>query len=300
MIEKTVVTNLENLEELHVGERKPYIIFIGGPALGKVYVLEDGEHVVGRGKDATIVVDDESISRRHIQFSVDGQHVELEDLDSTNGTFVNGRRIARSAIADGDRIQISTDTIIKFSFQDKLENIFHKELYRMAVTDPLTNIYNKRFFTDRLAEEFSHAKRNGEPLSLLMLDVDHFKLLNDTHGHLAGDSVLQGIGERILHICRSGDIFARYGGEEFTLLLRKAKLPQAIILAERVRSGIADRPFEFDGKPLRVTVSIGVASFSPDFVDARALIQEADRALYEAKNAGRNAVASSAGVMRGA
>jgi len=228
MSERTIVTHLRNVDHINVGAKKPYLIFIGGTSLGSVYILEEGETVVGRGKDATIMLDDDSISRRHVAFWVEGQNVEAHDLESTNGTFVNGRRVKQCMLEEGDRIQISSNTIMKFSYQDKLENIFHKELYRMAVTDPLTAIYNKRFFLDRIEEEFSHAKRGKQSLSLALFDIDHFKTINDTYGHLAGDFVLQRLAELVLGMTRTGDIFARYGGEEFIILLRQADLDAAL------------------------------------------------------------------------
>lgn len=290
MSDKTIVTNLRNMDRLHMGSKKPYLIFIGGPSLGSVYMLEAGETVVGRGKDATILVEDDSISRRHVLFSVNGQVVEAEDLESTNGTFVNGRRIKQSMLEDGDRIQISSHTIMKFSYQDKLENIFHKELYRMAVTDPLTSIYNKRFFLDRIEEEFAHAERGKQTLSIILFDVDHFKNFNDTHGHLAGDFILQRIAELVLGMIRTGDTFARYGGEEFVLVLRQADLEAATNLAERIRQALDASSFDYDGKSFKATVSLGVATYTPRVTNARALIQEADERLYLAKERGRNRV----------
>lgn len=288
--DKTIVTNLSEVDQIRMGDRKPYLIFIGGPALGKVYVLNEGETVIGRGQDVTIVVEDDSISRRHLALHIEGPNVKAHDLDSTNGTFVNGRRIKQCLIEDGDRIQISSSSIMKFSFQDKLENIFHKELYRMAVTDPLTAIYNKRFFLDRIEEEFSHAKRGKQTLSLLIFDVDHFKQFNDEYGHLAGDFVLTRIAEQVLSMTRAGDVFARYGGEEFCLLLREADQKATLALSERIRRSIETYPFDYNGQNLKVTVSIGVAIYEPTIANSRVFIQEADRCLYVAKEKGRNRI----------
>lgn len=297
--DKTIVTNLRDIDQIRMGDRKPYLIFIGGPSLGKVYVLNEGDTVIGRGQDAGILVEDESISRRHLSFHVDGPHVEVHDLESTNGTFVNGRRVKQCIIEDGDRIQISSASIMKFSFQDKLENIFHKELYRMAVTDPLTAIYNKRFFLDRIEEEFSHAKRGKQMLSLLIFDVDHFKQCNDQYGHLAGDFVLQRIAEQVLSMTRAGDIFARYGGEEFCLLLRQADQKATLTLSERIRHSIESYPFDYNGQNLKVTVSIGVAIYEPTLATSRVFIQEADRCLYVAKEKGRNRICLKDRVIQG-
>lgn len=290
MNERTIVTNLRNLDHIQMDHKKPYLIFISGPSVGQVYMLEEKENVVGRGKDASIVVEDDSISRRHVQFSVDGQFVEVHDLDSTNGTFVNGRRVKQCMLEESDRIQISSNTIMKFSYQDKVENIFHKEIYRMAVTDPLTSIYNKRFFLERINEEFSYANRGKQSLSLIIFDVDHFKTFNDTYGHLAGDFVLQHLAGVVSKMTRAGDIFARYGGEEFALILRQADLAPARALAERIRVAVEKDRFEHDGHVFNVTISLGVATYSPNCPNARALIQEADRCLYQAKAAGRNRV----------
>jgi diguanylate cyclase (GGDEF)-like protein len=173
-----------------------------------------------------------------------------------------------------------------------------KDIKRIAtleaetITDPLMEIYNRRHFERRLEEEFARARRYGFPLSLLLLDIDHFKKVNDEHGHPAGDLVLKGIGEILRSTVRNVDVPARYGGEEVTVLLPHTPDADASILAERIRRAIADHPFRVDttagpGIPLRCTVSIGVAAMTRECVNAGQLLRMADTAMYRAKQDGR-------------
>lgn len=178
-----------------------------------------------------------------------------------------------------------------------LENTVNRtRLLRSGLTDPLTGWSNRRYLMARLREEIARCRREDRPLSCLMLDVDHFKAVNDRHGHLVGDDVLRLLAERIGGEVRSSDVTARYGGEEFVMLLPGTDLESAQALAERIRVTVAERPFESDGLELTVTVSIGVACCRPsDATDdgaalGRALLAAADAALYDAKNSGRNVV----------
>lgn len=286
--EQTVITKIVKEKK---AVKKPFILFLAGPLVGKLYQLTEGSTVVGRAPDANIVVDDIRVSRHHVKLAVKGEGVEIEDLGSTNGTFVNGRKIIkRQALADGDKIQISSSTLFKFALQDKAENIFHKELYKMAIIDPVTNIYNKRFFLERLKEEFGHTKRTGYGLSLLMIDIDHFKKINDTYGHLAGDMVLQQLASTLKSVVRGEDILARYGGEEFVVILRETKRPGAINLAERMRGEVEGAQFTFEEDRLSITISIGVASMEGDYATPDELIKAADDKLYQSKEGGRNRV----------
>ncbi|MCX4242885.1 GGDEF domain-containing protein [Paraliomyxa miuraensis] len=271
-------------------ERNAYLIVLSGRAVGQMFKLSPGDHILGRSVDANIRLDDEGVSRSHAMMRrrSDGT-VELSDLDSTNGTYVNGAQIRHFTLSDGDRIQIGSVTILKFSYQDSLEEQFQQQLYESATRDPLTQAYNKRAFNEQLDKDFSHAQRHDLPLSLVMLDVDHFKRINDTHGHPAGDHVLQRLAATIMASLRTEDAFCRVGGEEFAVIMRDCTEGEATQLAERLRRLVASTQFVYGGQVLPVTISLGVASF----VQGRHsrtidLVEEADRCLYEAKRRGRN------------
>lgn len=292
--DQTAVTHVGKIET--GGEKNAYILFLSGPLVGKLHPLEEGETVLGRGEEATIAINDNRISRKHVAIAVGKGGTMLTDLGSTNGTYVNGQKIQTHVLKDGDKIQISSSTIFKFAYQDNLENVFHKELYKMAVVDALTGIFNKRYFLDRLKEEFSHSKRVKQPLSLIMIDLDHFKNINDTHGHLAGDCVLTHLAKRVKEMVRASDVFARYGGEEFVVLLRHSDEEGAWQLSERMRQTVEKTPVPFEKKNIPFTISLGIATLNEanEFESPEAFLAAADKFLYQSKAAGRNKSSSPA------
>lgn len=269
-----------------------YLIVLSGRSVGKMFKVPVGEVKLGRSLDADIRLEDEGVSRLHaaMKREEDGR-VVLHDLGSTNGTYVNGSRISQYELTDGDRIQVGSVTILKFSYQDSLEEQFQQQLYESATRDPLTQSYNKRFFGEQLDKDFRHAARHKLALSLVMMDVDHFKSLNDTHGHPAGDHVLQRLASTIMSSLRAEDAFCRVGGEEFAIIMRDCAVPEAITLAERMRGLIEQTRFVYGGNTLPVTMSFGVAGFDPDkHSEVTELVEDADRNLYRAKRGGRNRV----------
>jgi two-component system cell cycle response regulator len=270
--------------------KNAYILFLKGHLLGKLCTLEKGKTIIGRSAQASIPLKDSGVSREHLEIEVDGEKAIIRDLGSTNGTFVNNKRINSYALKDGDKIQISSSTVFKFILSDESEKVFHDELYRMGVMDPVTNIYNKRYFTERLKQEFSLAKRNKTELSLLMIDLDFFKKINDTYGHLAGDFVLGKISEIFSTMTRDEDIVARYGGEEFVAILPGSGEEGAVICAERIREKIAQTSFMFEDEKINITVSIGVATLDENslFGSYEDFIEAADNCLYRSKKSGRN------------
>lgn len=286
--DQTIITSITKVSTSK--QKRAYLFFLSGPLLGKLFPLNDGITIVGRAPDADIVVNDSRISRNHVQITVDGENVTIEDLGSTNGTFVNGQRVKDFLLKGDDKIQISPATIFKFSLADEDEKIAIDELYELGVIDPLTNVYNKRYFIDRLKEEMSHSKRLSLDLSLLILDIDHFKEVNDTYGHLAGDYVLLTLAKILQSMTRHEDIVARYGGEEFAIVLRNTAEEGSTLLAERIRNTIAGTKFHFENKNIALSVSIGIASFNSkiEFNTYEDLVGAADRCLYYSKEHGRN------------
>ena len=290
-VEKTVITQVTHIEETQA--KKAYIMFLSGPLMGKMINIADGQTIIGRAPDAGIVINDQRISRHHLKLEHAKDAVTISDLGSTNGTFVNGVRItAPQKLSDGDKIQISSVTIFKFAFEDETGHIFQEEFYKMAILDPVTNIHNKRFFLNRLKEEFSLSKRGKMNLSILMIDIDFFKKVNDTHGHLAGDMILNQLAKIFKTMVRNEDILARYGGEEFIVALRSTNLEGSKILAERIRKKVEETPLTFEDKKIPITISIGVASLDEgcEHKDIDAIIKDADAKLYKSKENGRNRV----------
>jgi two-component system cell cycle response regulator len=268
----------------------PHLIVLAGESVGRTYRLEHAETVIGRSDDAAIRVRDEGVSRRHAKLVREGTETWLEDMKSANGTRLNAEPIVRSILRDGDKIHIGEKTILKFSNSDALEESFHKAMYEAAVRDGMTRAYNKRHFLERLASESAYARRHQSALSLLMLDVDHFKKVNDNHGHPAGDYVLTTLGQVLMATVRVEDLVARYGGEEFAVLCRGTPLANALLLAERLRRSVEAHPFAYREQRIPVTISVGLSECSASAQSAQELIGEADTALYDAKRSGRNRV----------
>lgn len=269
---------------------RAYLIVLTGDNVGSMHRLE-GEVVIGRSSSATIRLNDDGISRRHARLVQQGSQMVLEDLQSANGTFVNEEQIASRTLRDGDKVRVGSTTILKFSYHDDLEESFQQRMYEAALYDGLTHAFNKKYLLDRLPSEIAYARRHASPLSLMMFDVDHFKRVNDTFGHLVGDYVLQRLGKITQAAIRTEDIFARYGGEEFCIVSRGVDLEKTGAFAERLRLLVQTTDFEHEGAHVPVTISIGCAAIPEIVVDSsEELIAAADAALYEAKRGGRNRV----------
>jgi diguanylate cyclase (GGDEF)-like protein len=274
-------------------------IVLSGQAIGRIYRLSEAKYVIGRSEQAEICIDDDGISRRHASIVCYDSTVILKDLDSTNGTFVNGEPVRAKTLTNGDRVQLGATTILKFAVQDEVDEQFQEHLYSAANRDSLTHTYNRRHFDDQLSRDLSYARRHDAPLSLAVIDLDHFKRINDTHGHPAGDSVLQQFSKAVLAGIRTEDFLCRIGGEEFALVMRGTGLEGAMNVCERLRRSIEQAVFTHREQRIAVTVSIGIA----EYVSARhtrmdELVKDADQRLYEAKSAGRNRVCSFSSLRR--
>ena len=253
-------------------------------------MLDHAKTRVGRGADNHIVLDGDSVSRRHAHFEQRGATWWVVDDGSTNGTFVNDDQIDREAeLANGDRVKIGP-TIFKFLSGADVESQYHEEIYRMTIVDGLTQVHNKRYLSEALDREIVRARRHERDLSVILFDLDHFKRINDVHGHLAGDFVLKELARVVQARIRRDEVFARYGGEEFVVVLPETTLDGAVALAESLRERVMGSRFPFQGEPIEVTVSLGVATLGGDDRTAAELLQRADEKLYQAKRAGRNRV----------
>lgn len=262
------------------------VLLYGLPELGKRFPLSDGL-AIGRGPANDLVLDLDDVSRQHARFTTAEDGWSVEDLGSTNGTQVNGEAIqGRSQLRNGDLVKVGR-AIFKYIAGGDIEALFHEEIYQLTVTDGLTKVPNKRCLLDFLDRETARASRYGSPLAVVMMDIDHFKALNDTHGHLAGDEVLARLAAAVASCIRREQLFARYGGEEFCLVLPELDAAQVEGLCEAARTTVEGHRFDFDGSEVRVTVSLGAARFEPGMSRA-GLLEAADAQLYRAKREGRN------------
>ena len=285
---KTVVTSINRING-QPPTKEACLVVIYGHDLGRKHSLESAAVTLGRSPKCDIQIDQESVSRAHSKITNAGRSVRIRDLGSTNGTYVNDELVEERTLADGDFIKIGR-TIFKFLSGGNIERAYHEEIYRLTTVDGLTQIFNKRYFAEALDREIARASRYRRELSLVMFDLDHFKEVNDTHGHLAGDAVLKTLAHTIKTRIRTEDIFARYGGEEFAIILPEIDGHNAHQFAEKIRRIVETTEFLFEATKIPVTISMGVATLDLEEPAAAALVKRSDERLYEAKSAGRNCV----------
>ena len=292
--DQTVVSPIQSLDPFHGSERKPTLVMISGTQLGRSFEIDKDEFMVGRVDNCDLVVEDDLVSRHHCKIILTPDGAQIVDLASTNGTLVNGRRIDKVFLKEGDQIQVGSIAIFKFSMQGEAEAKFMAQLFTAATKDFLTNAYNKKFFVERLQSEFFYTLRHGGNLAILVLDIDHFKKVNDTYGHLAGDQALKLVALHLANNTRKDDMVARFGGEEFVILMRDCDLEQAKVLAEHLREGISKINVSSGDQKFSVTASIGISTLSEanrkSMQSPEILIDLADQRLYKAKQSGRNRV----------
>ncbi len=268
------------------------LVVLHAPArrlLGVRVALSRREVVLGRDAGCDLVLDAEDVSRRHARVRGDGAGHLVEDLGSTNGTFVGDDRVVERVLAPGDLVRVGS-VVLKYLAGDDLEALYHAELRRLADEDPLTGLAHKGAFAEALGRELKRARRHGQPLALALLDLDRFKSVNDRFGHLAGDLVLRELAAAVRPLVRAEQLLARIGGEELAVLLPGVTLESAVLFAEKIRALVEARRIEFEGAPIAVTVSIGVAALEEADAGGDALVARADARLYDAKRAGRNRV----------
>ena len=256
---------------------------------------------MGRALETDVRINDTQVSRQHAKIVAvhDAERnvtdYVLNDLDSRNGTFLNGRRIRRENLDNGDKITIG-DTILRFDQLDEIDREYQRLVHRLISHDDLTGLLSSRSFFSELRREAGRAKAENRPFCVLMMDGDNFKSVNDTYGHLTGSKTLEEIGFSIMTSLRSGDAAARFGGDEFAAFLLDADLGQGLVAAERIRSTVENYPFSVvrqgSKETHRITMSIGVSSFPADSSDPIELVEMADSALYRSKREGRNRVSA--------
>jgi diguanylate cyclase (GGDEF)-like protein len=265
----------------------PRLVVVEGSQLGTMFEITTDPLSIGRDPSNTMVVDEVGVSRKHAVVERRQDGVTLRDLGSKNGTFVNKKQVAEHRLADGDMVFLGSTTL-KFLADDNLEHSYYEYLHEISVKDPLTQVPNRRYFDEFLARELARTRRYRRKLALLMLDLDHFKDVNDKFGHLCGDSVLRELSNTITSRLRASEFLARYGGEEFALVLPETDRQGARVVAEQLRALVERHEFCCGDDIIPVTVSIGGAEWNRDMIEPADLINAADEKLYEAKNSGRN------------
>ena len=254
--------------------------------------LSDVVTSLGRSEECTIHVDEESVSRKHAEIRKTNAGYEVVDLQSTNGVLVNEELVQRGTLRSGDRIQLGA-RVYRFLADNDFEAQYHETVYSMMTRDGLTAAYNKRYLLESLAREIHRCKRYQRPIAVALLDIDHFKSVNDTYGHLVGDEVLKELSRRLQDVLREDEVLSRFGGEEFAVVMVEADRDQAIEVADRCRRAIHSVPFDTAAGPLEITASFGVAAPPPESLsNADHILAIADEKLYEAKRDGRNCVKS--------
>ncbi len=288
----TVVQAAPSGEGRAAGNDCLVVIYTKEPTLlGKRFVLETETMRIGRGSENHIVLDGDSVSRRHAHIELRSGTWWAVDDNSTNGTYVNDEQIARAfMLTNGDRVKVGP-TIFKYLSGQDVESQYHEEIYRMTIIDGLTGAHVKRYLLEALEKEMTRARRHDRELAFLMFDIDHFKNINDQHGHLAGDFVLKELARIVQGRIRRDEVFARYGGEEFAVVLPETSYEGAKALAEGLRQKIEVSEFVFQNEKIMVTISIGIACLGQNEKTSLDLIKVADLHLYEAKRSGRNRVA---------
>ena len=289
--EDTGATDVEELQKTS-SQRRACLTCLTGTLSGQLFRVTKGHLTIGRSPHVELRLDDDGISRNHARIRSETNRAWIEDMESRNGTFVNGERITNPVeLKEGDKVQVGRGTVLRFGFQDALDESFHENLLSSALRDGLTKLFNKRYLMDRLDSELKFALRHETSLSLLLLDIDHFKKINDSHGHLAGDAVLANLAGVLGRAVRNEDVVARFGGEEFAIILRAIGIEPAMHMAERLRKLVEQTSATSASGPLKATVSIGVAGLPSTLVKTPdQLVEAADRALYAAKRDGRNCV----------
>jgi diguanylate cyclase (GGDEF)-like protein len=279
------------------GGARGMLTVLTGLHAGQVVVVDEAAVTIGRAADAELPVDETGVSRRHARISqCPAGAFYVEDLESRNGTFVGGARVGVALLKEGDLLQLGPHLRVRFALVDSVDESLHRQLYDSSVYDPLTHVFNRRYFAERMLAEIDRARHSNGEMSALMIDVDALKTVNDSFGHLAGDRALCTVAARILRALREEDVLARYGGDEFVVLAVGTHLVDAAPLAERIRHAVEGLRMSAPGHDIPITTSIGVASLAElgatDHPGA-ALLATADARMYEAKASGGNQVCAS-------
>lgn len=266
----------------------PCLTVVSGGPVGKVHALPLGRvTVMGRGADTDLPIRDGRVSRKHAKITVDSKGASvLEDLGSSNGTFLNGRQIQqRQKLKEGDHLQLGSATILKFFYQNEAEQGIQRELADRAIKDGLTGIYTEQYLLDRIDNEFAYARRHKTDLALLLFEADDLKSIKGAHGASAGELVLKELAGLVKRALRAEDVFARYGATAFAILTRGIPDAGVLVVAQRLRRAIKSHNFAFQNAQIPVTISIGMVTESDQAKNPAKLIEIAEKYLHRAQKA---------------
>ncbi len=292
LVATRVATRSEHPESVKGSGGIPCLVVIGGDKIGQQVPLTAAHTNIGRDPGCEFPLDGDMISRRHARIEAFNGNYVVVDLQSTNGTYLNDVRTTRGQLADGDRITIGK-ALLKFLDSGNVEAQYHREIYHLMTYDGLTGIANKRHFEETLRAQVGRATAGAVPVSMLLFDIDHFKSVNDTYGHAAGDAVLRQVAETAKAVVPDSLLLARVGGEEFAVLANGYAMPQLLPVAEAIRAAVQGHTFRFEDQTIPVTTSVGVAERPAGVPESGTdLYKRADEQLYRAKQGGRNRVCS--------
>jgi diguanylate cyclase (GGDEF)-like protein len=266
---------------------RPCLLILSGPDMGRSIELGYEAIEIGRNSDCGVALQDDRVSRRHARIKRIFALYFINDLESANGTFVNGQRVSMAQLNDGDQIKVG-DSALKF-VANSHEIEYSKRAFALATVDPLTGAHTKGHFDETLPKEIQRAAQHQKPLSVVLLDIDHFKRVNDTFGHPVGDSVLTRVAQTAKGLLSPPSTLHRVGGEELAIIAPELNRPAALAMAESIRAAVQALLFEHEGHRFGVTVSLGVADLAPSEGPAD-IYRRADQKLYASKAAGRNRV----------
>lgn len=269
------------------------VTVISGPRTGLTFIVKPNSGLtLGRSPDADIQIIDTGISRKHIYMHYADNTVFVEDLESANGTYVNGKQLSGEIeVRNGDQISIGISTVLKFSLSNELDAEYQDHIQQQLSRDALTNAYNRKAFTQCLNNVYITAKQDLAPVCLLMIDIDHFKTINDTHGHQVGDKILKFVAETLFKSVKSVDYVCRYGGDEFSVICPNTDSLRSLQLAEKIRTNVEGLKFKVNDVRINVTVSIGISNYPENQIQCVSqFIAYADKAMYKAKRNGRNQI----------
>lgn len=284
----TVITSMNELTVMNSDRTYACLIQYSGANLGRRYILNSKQMIIGRADNADIIINEKSISRQHARCSLNGPNLEIVDLNSSNGTFVNDAKIkTKHTLIDGDIARIGK-ILLKYFAVNNIEKSFHDKIYQMATIDAGTQIFNKKYVLESLEKYFRYSKSNNKRLSCIFFDLDHFKKVNDTYGHDAGDYILKESAKIVSKCIRKDDIFGRIGGEEFVIVLPATDAKTAYYLAERIRKTISKHPFKHGKQKINQTISLGISQIHKSMNNSKDLLVNADKKLYKSKANGRN------------
>lgn len=289
--DKTIIADPTGMTVFNQPKRKlACLVQYSGSNRGKSYILDAAEMVIGRSPKVDIVINDQSVSRQHAKCLQVKDIFEIEDMGSSNGTYINNQRLgSRYTLKDGDILRLGT-VLFKYYAHHNIDMLIVDDLYRMANIDNGTQIANKKKLIESLESEFKYSKSYSRPLSVIYFDLDHFKKQNDSFGHNAGDHILKETAQMVKAAIRKEDTVGRFGGEEFVIILPNTDAKTAYAFAERIRSIVELHVFTFEDKKIKQTISLGVSQLNPDMKEPKDLLEDADQKLYQSKAKGRNRV----------